>query len=410
MSWSGGTYSKGNAGTGGWSGDAASGVGVEPGRHDIQDNDFATGINNTIAKDGQNTPTNNLPMGGYKHTGVALGTARNDYAALSQVQDSGPLWGATSSGTATAYTITLSPAITAYAAGQRFLFVAHTSNTGTATLNVNGVGAKNIFLASNNTAAGIGYIRSGQLCEVVYDGTQFQLTQSSAELQSNAATYIGQSSGTANAIVLTPTVPITNASYTGLFGLYCFLKDASDNTGACTINVSGLGAVNLVDREGAALKAGMLQTARLYNIYFNGNTAYVLNPSSVWISYTPTLSQSANVTFTTNESRYKLLDNNTVVYAFHLTCTSAGTAGNAIQLTLPLDSSWARTYSSIGDALILKVSGALIYSCSVALTATSPGAIRFFAGSGTTANYVGIAPAITLASTDEISGTVTYRI
>jgi hypothetical protein len=154
----------------------------------------------------------------------------------------------------------------------------------------------------------------------------------------------------------------------------------------------------------------MLQAARLYNIYFNGNTAYVLNPSSVWISYTPTLTQSANVTFTTNESRYKLIDNNTVVYAFHLSCTSAGTAANAIQLTLPLDASWAQTYSSIGSALILKVSGALIYNCSVALTTSSPGSIRFFTGSGTTANYAGITPAITLASTDEISGTVTYRI
>ena len=410
MTWSGGTYTKGNSGTGGWSGDAAAGIGIEAGRHDTQDNDFASGINNTIAKDGQNTPTNNLPMGGYKHTGVALGTARDQYAVVSQSQDSTLLWGGTSSGTATAYTITLTPAITAYATGQRFLFVAHTSNTGTATLNVNGVGVKSIFLASNNTAAGIGYIRANQLCEVVYDGTQFQLMQSSAELQSNSATYIGQSSGTANAIVLTPTVPITNSGYSGLLGFYCFLKDASTNTGACTINVSGLGAVSLVDREGVALKAGMLQTSRLYNIYFNGNTAYLLNPSSVWISYTPTLSQSANVTFTTNESRYKLIDNNTVVWTFKLTATSAGTAANVVKLSLPITPAAGFDYFVVGDGYIFDANTSLGYTCSIPLINTSPGEISFSSGSGTTANYFGVTPAITLASGDTISGTITYRV
>ena len=32
MSWSGGTYTKGNNGTGGWAGDAALGIGIEASR------------------------------------------------------------------------------------------------------------------------------------------------------------------------------------------------------------------------------------------------------------------------------------------------------------------------------------------------------------------------------------------
>lgn len=92
MSWSGGTYTKGNAGTGGWSGDAASGIGIEAGRHDTQDNDFATGINNCIAKDGQNTPTNDLPMGGYHHTGVSNATANDQYAAWGQLRNGAPVY------------------------------------------------------------------------------------------------------------------------------------------------------------------------------------------------------------------------------------------------------------------------------------------------------------------------------
>lgn len=54
MPWAAGTYTKGNAGTGGWTGDTSLGIGIEAGRHDTQDNDFATGINQCLNKDGSN--------------------------------------------------------------------------------------------------------------------------------------------------------------------------------------------------------------------------------------------------------------------------------------------------------------------------------------------------------------------
>lgn len=85
MGWSSGTYTKGNSATGGWTGDAAGGIGIEAGRHDTQDNDFATGINTCLTKDGQNTPTANLPMGGFKHTGAGDASASNEYMAFGQI-------------------------------------------------------------------------------------------------------------------------------------------------------------------------------------------------------------------------------------------------------------------------------------------------------------------------------------
>lgn len=75
MGWSGGSYSKGNAGTGGWAGDASAGIGIEAGRHDTQDNDFATGINQCINKDGSNSFTANPNLGGFRPTNIAAGTA-----------------------------------------------------------------------------------------------------------------------------------------------------------------------------------------------------------------------------------------------------------------------------------------------------------------------------------------------
>lgn len=75
MAWSGGSYTKGNSATGGWAGDASRLVGIEPGLHDTQDNDFQDGINNCIAKDGQNSMIADLNLGGYKPVNLAAGTA-----------------------------------------------------------------------------------------------------------------------------------------------------------------------------------------------------------------------------------------------------------------------------------------------------------------------------------------------
>jgi hypothetical protein len=174
MPWSGSSYTKGNSATGGWTGDATAGVGIEAGRHDTQDNDFQNGINDCLNKNGLNSPTQNLPMGGYRHTGVGLGLARTDYAQLSQVQDSSVAWGATSGGTSTAYTISLTPAITAYAAGQVIRWIAHATVTGAATININGLGTKT--LQRQGTALAGNEFKTSDIVEMVYDGTQFQVT------------------------------------------------------------------------------------------------------------------------------------------------------------------------------------------------------------------------------------------
>lgn len=405
MSWSGGTYRKGNYLTNGWTGDASLGIGIEAGRHDTQDDDFTAGINNCLTKDGQNSATQNLPMGGFRHTGVGNGSARNDYAALGQVQDSTPIWGGTSSGTATAYTITLTPAIAAYAAGQRFLFIANASNTGAATLNVNGMGAKNIFLQSTNVSAPAGYIKINQLCEVVYDGTQFLLTQSSTEIQSNLATYIGTSTGTANAIVLTPN-PAFTAYNAGVSGFYSFIKDATTNTAGCTIAISGLAAISLFDREGNALKAGMLIQSRMYNIYLNGNNAYVLNPSAVFQAFTPTVTQGATITYTNNYSKY-LVEPGRVTFQAMLTATSAGTAANPVLVTLPVTGLGPVSYKVIGNGTFFDASPATTYH--VACMHNAAGTVAF-AGDTSVGSYFGQQPAITIAAGDIISLNVVYEV
>ncbi len=78
-----------------------------------------------------------------------------------------------------AYAITVSPAITAYTVGQRFIFKVATANTGACTLNVNSLGAKTIKKAVT-TDLSTGDLVADQIVEVVYDGTNMQMVSKSA--------------------------------------------------------------------------------------------------------------------------------------------------------------------------------------------------------------------------------------
>lgn len=138
-------------------------------------NDVATGLSDCVTRDGQSAATANLPMGGFRHTGVSDGTARNQYSSLGQAQDSTVLWGGTAGGTADALTFALTPAITAYVAGQKFYFKSSSSPnaTTTPTLAINGLAAKTI--QSGGAALIAGDISADRWYSVLYTGTNFEL-------------------------------------------------------------------------------------------------------------------------------------------------------------------------------------------------------------------------------------------
>lgn len=105
-------------------------------------------------------------------------------------------WYAASATGTDAYAITVSPAITAYANGQKFRFKADVANTGAATLNVSGLGA--ITLKKLNDQDLItGDIEANQIVEVVYNSTGpifsiiSQLGQTSSALDYQAFTASG---------------------------------------------------------------------------------------------------------------------------------------------------------------------------------------------------------------------------
>jgi len=91
-------------------------------------------------------------------------------------------------GAANVYVVTLSPVPGSYTAGLRITFQVAHANTGASTLNVNALGTKSIK-KEGGVALESGDIQAGQLVEVVYDGTNFQITNT---LQVSPS-YSGQS-------------------------------------------------------------------------------------------------------------------------------------------------------------------------------------------------------------------------
>lgn len=93
---------------------------------------------------------------------------------------------AVDTGVADAYVVTLSPALGLYSAGVLVQFKASNANTGTSTVNVNGLGVKTIKKLDGATNLASGDIASGMIVECEYDGTNFiMLNPSALSLNSN---------------------------------------------------------------------------------------------------------------------------------------------------------------------------------------------------------------------------------
>lgn len=155
-----------------WATDKANGIKIRADRMDTEMDGFATGLSTCILKDGTQTVTANIPFANFRLTGVGAGTALTDAANVSQVQNRTSGYAATS-GTDT-YTASFTPTITAYATGQLLALNFGNANTGAATINVDGLGAKS--LTKNGTSDLVsGDVNASEIRMAVYDGTRFQL-------------------------------------------------------------------------------------------------------------------------------------------------------------------------------------------------------------------------------------------
>lgn len=416
MAWSGGVFTRANGDTG-WVDDAAALIGIEAGLHDTQDNDFKTGINATLTKDGTNTPTANLPMNTFRHTGVGAAVATTDYArfdqVISQTQNSTTTWGGTSGGTANAQTLTLTPAITAYVAGQRFGYFAVATNTGALTININGAGAKavqwrNLALTGNE-------IEINAAVEIVYDGTAFQSVQLAGnatsraqaptlgQVQDGTARWAGTSGGTANAqtLTLTPAITAYVAGQTFRF------NSGFANTGSVTLNINGLGVKSLLtSSEGLNLIPGQLTAGLIAEVIYDGTQFRIINSAiGLWSTFSPVWTQSGTISYTNNYSKYVVIGK-TVHFQCSLLATSAGGAATAMGVTLPVTASNATIFRAVGGANYYDASPNTMYVLSPYMGSTNT--VNFVSDTSA-GNAFGANPAVTVAIGDYISLALTYE-
>jgi hypothetical protein len=175
--------------------------------------DVGTALTNSLCANGEKVVTANQPMGNYVHTGVGNATARTNYAAAGQTQDGTLLWLGSVAG-ANTITASLTPVITAYATGQTFRFIPANTITAAATININSVGAKNIY---KNASGGLVALVANDLIanntyEITYDGTQFVVINISSYAQGAdvaSAGTINLDTATGDYIHVTGTTTIT---------------------------------------------------------------------------------------------------------------------------------------------------------------------------------------------------------
>jgi len=193
---------------------------------------------------------------------IASATQSQHAVAMGQTQTQAGTAFATS-GTAPAYTLTPSPAITVYAANQRFrVAFGATGTTGSNTLNINGLGAKSLMQYDANGTLVPAVIPAGLLSDVEYNGTYAVVLDPVA--QSNGV--VGLSRG----IKASLTAAGTSITFTGVETI---AKTATG--GASYVNSNWSDTLNLTATGAGGMDTGSAPTSGYVAIYriYNPTTA-----------------------------------------------------------------------------------------------------------------------------------------
>jgi len=234
---------------------------------------------------------------------TALDSAAGGWWLLSPIGNA-PTWDryAKTGGTATAYTATFSPTVTALTNGLRVLVKWNATNTGTATFAPDGLTAKAIRKL-NDAALVAGDILEDQISELVYDSTLDHWLLTSPTTQSQSTTvetrqcvlscscdgttglpnYMTGITGTAISFQNCDTTPLVIAFAYGYdsSGAVDYVGTVSTNTSSVWTGLNGVSTTYYlyVDRDisTGALTYGKTTTAPIYtNVPGTGNNTYII--------------------------------------------------------------------------------------------------------------------------------------
>lgn len=313
-----------------WVNDAAANIKIRADRMDNEMNGMATGLSTCITKDGQTTVTANLPMAGFRHTGVGSASSRTDYTRLDQSQDGKLAWAA-AGGTADAITAAYSIPLTALVDGQLCYVRALGANTTTTpTFSPNGLTARTI-VKEGGEALSVGDISAaGQELILRYNlaNTRWELLNP-AQPASPAA------------------VPYTAASAAGAASI-ALAEDTDNGTNTMTFKAPDSLASNIVvtGPSSTGTVATLAGTETLTNktlqsitsIDFGGGALSTYIPPT---SFTPTMAGTTTAgagTYTTQTGWYSRIGD-LVYFSINLTWTAHTGTGNIKLTGLPVTSS-----------------------------------------------------------------------
>ena len=178
---------------------------------------------------------------------------------------------AVTSGTDT-YTATLDPAITALTVGAEYKIKFVNSNTiANATLNLNGLGAKDIK-QSDGSALVIGEIVAGGQFTVRYDGTNMLLL-----LAKPLGVSYAETTGTGSAYVLTLVPAITSYDTGAEYKVKFILANTVIDP---TLNIDGLGSKTIKGLDGSTMVAGQIVANSQITVRYDGTNMLLLGHSA----------------------------------------------------------------------------------------------------------------------------------
>lgn len=309
-------------------------------------------------------------------------------------------WGGTSGGTADALTLTPSATPTEYTTGMKFDFLASSTNTGAATVNVSSLGAKSIK-SQAGAALSAGEIVTGGVYSITYNGTDFILSTvadssiTKSKLASNARDLVFQAK-TANYTILYSDDVIEVDASGGAVTLTMFaassgkkpikVKKTDSSFNAVTIQRAGSDTIEDVN---TGLTSTTLNTqGEEIEIAAKSSSAFsVLSRRipSIWSSWTPTITNGGT---TSTLTCFKRRSGDSLELQFLAIWSGAG-AGARLLIDIPdsLVTDTTKTFAAgVASAAMLGVGGytdgSTLRQLSVSLESTTQ--MKFSYGSNST--------------------------
>jgi hypothetical protein len=239
MPWAGGVFTRTDGtrvGTSVWQQAKAALIGILATSHDTHDQDIATGINNCLARDGQNAATGDINAGSHKIISVAACTVASDAANKSYVDTAN----AATLASAQAYAQPLNSELTALAAASGTGLLARTASGTYAERTITGT-ANQIAVANGGGVSGAPELSlTGAAAASALSRVSQSVTASSSSLTIDCAAGM--------TVALTLSASVTSVTLSNW--------PASGIQGVLTLNITSTGAYTLAGWPGTTYWAG----------------------------------------------------------------------------------------------------------------------------------------------------------